>query len=405
MMERKISFLRRNSGFLLVAALSLVFPSCLNTKPKVLGTKKVNLFEGTDGSQSSFKFNFALKGTTVGNDTPIYLQGSANTSSGLISTCNTAGTGCVCEFLKADGSIIQTTISTSYITYDTTGNYYTCTLNDPGATLLPQLTDIRIRNIGNTVTSSNLVVTASGALTIEQLIGTDLDVNRVRSVYRYECEWNYLQKDGTNSNTFDCSTQATLCDTGDFCLLKAQFPYYVYADGYSTNFHLKVADELYNPASGRICNQQIKKYDCTLTAPALKFGLYAEQTGIWATNVALGPAPGITATSMGFAAKVSTTTNLCPPGLEKRVFWTVTVDTSTILPTHNFTTGQVSTEVQEPAPSAPPTDFEIDKYGQGDCNGTSCTMPVSYAGDATPDQAYSSAGATEFCVIPKDMID
>jgi hypothetical protein len=136
--------------------------------------------------------------------------------------------------------------------------------------------------------------------------------------------------------------------------------------------------------------------------PAIQFGLFAEQTGIWDTSVQLGSAPDAASASVGFAASVNASGN-CPPGLTKMIFWKVTVVTNDITPTHNFPSGSlVSTEVN-PTTSTPAA-FNIVKYGQGDCNNTTCTMPISFAGNAKADQAYSSAGQTAFCVIPASSI-
>ena len=114
---------RRLSAAWLILSL---FQGCLDSKPKTLGSNRKLDFSSSDsGTQNSFKFNFALKGATRGSSTMVYLQGAANTKSGMIGTCNLAGTGCICEFLDNAGTVLESTTS-STISYDERGNYFRC---------------------------------------------------------------------------------------------------------------------------------------------------------------------------------------------------------------------------------------------------------------------------------------
>lgn len=398
----------KNLGNLLLALanFTLLFGCLPGDKPKTVGDRSLTLTSsaGTSaGTQNSFKFNFALRGTTSGADTPHYLQATTESKTGVVSTCNLAGTGCSCDFLNAASATLQSVTAS----YDTAGNYYTCTYNT-SAGVLANVTQVRIRNNASTIASANLTIDTS-ITSASKLLGSDLDVNRIRTVYRYVCEMTFLQKTGTSATSFDCSNQATTCDgTNNFCLLKAQFPYFSYADNYQNNFSEVVPDKIYNGGgSGKICGIQIKQYDCSNyvnTSGAVKqFGLYAEQTGIWQTAIALGPGPDSSTSTYGFAASLNTTTNLCPPGLVKRVFYQLSVVTSDITPDHNFTTGQTSTDIS--SPTTTPPDFSIALYGDtGACSGTACTLPASYKGNAKADQSYSSTGQTTFCVVPSSVL-
>jgi hypothetical protein len=382
-------------------------PGCLGNEVKVKGRNgKIDFSSVDGGTQSSFKFNFAYHATV--SDTTFYMQGTSNSKSGSIGTCNLAGTGCVCEFLDSNSAVLYTT-SSSQISYDERGNYYRCTY--AGSSAIANVSTVRIKNNSGTVTSEKMSVYLPSTLSLPVLMGTEVDINRVRSIARYACVFNFLQKYGTTTQGFDCTSQPVSCDpdgtvTKNFCLLQASFPYYLYSDYYATNFWEKLADKVYNGGgTDKICGLQIKQVDCTGAGgtPSVKFGLYGEQTGMWDTSVSLASGPDQLATNYGYAARTSASTTECPPGLEKRVFFKTTVVTSDITPGHNFTSGLIATEVN--VSTVTPAAFPIDKYGGGGCTGTAgCTLPNSYAGLAKASQAYSSAGQTEFCVIPSTYL-
>jgi hypothetical protein len=393
--------MRRDLGWkLLVGLTALTATACLNIQPKILGQKGAFSFDAfsTSGS-TTFKFNFATydSGTKM-----VKLQGSVNSKSSEIGTCNLAGTGCVCTITDSTGANFVTT--STQITYDEPGNYYRCQYTGSATPI-----SVRIANLNGNVVSDTLTIKTP---TLADVLGSDLDSKRLRTVSRYACQYTYLQKDGTTLAGFDCLNKAVLCDTNDFCLLKAQFPFYLYADSFSSNFNLKPADKLYNGGGGsqKICGLQIKQLDCVGVpgnqwgATVTQFGLYGQQIGPWQVPVLLPVAPDQPITTMGYAAKTSSITGECPPGLVKRVFFTTTIDTTTILPSHNFGTGQVSTEVSDP--TITPAAFQIQKWGQGACNNVTCTLPISLASADIKNgaQTYSSAGQTTFCVIPSSML-
>lgn len=425
---------RMNLSLLLLVAFTAT--GCLDQKPKVLGGKKQLDFSAFDGgTQNLFKFNFALKGTTSGGSTTFYLQGASNTKAGLVGTCNFAGSGCECDFLDSNGASLDTASGSSEVVYDERGNYYRCTYN--GSASAATVATMKIRNIAGTVTSDAITVETSGTggtLTLAKLIGTELDINRVRHIFRYQCEFAFLQKAGTTTQSFDCTTpdpavhSVVSCDpdgteSKNFCLLKAKFPFHLFSDTYSTNFHQKISDKIYNGGgTDRICGLQIKQIDCVgpttdpYGTPDKSFGLFGEQTGIWDTSVQLGAGPDLIPTSFGFAARTSSTTNECPPGLEKRIFYKANGDsgivTSDITPSHNFTSGLSATEVG--LTTTTPTAFKITKLSGGtggNCDPslvdstrlTECTLPNSFV-DNVKSFSYTSTGQTEFCVIPESLL-
>lgn len=407
---------------LLLTALAL--PGCLNNKPKILGSGQKLNFDSFDSETASlFKFNFALQRDA----TSFYMQGASNSKTTMISTCNQSGSGCVCKFFKDDGTSSAGPDATgaANVIFDDRGNYFICVY---GGTTPADVAKIQIQNQAGTVTSALVSVEAAAAISLTKLIGTDLDQNRVRSIYRYTCEYNFLQKNGTTTQTFDCSDgQGVSCvDGGDannnFCFLKAKFPFFLYAENYSNNFNLKISDKLYGSNTDKICGLQIKQIDCVGTAadphgsPVRSFGLYGEQTGIWDTAVSLGAGPDITPLNYGYAARPSATAPFaCPPGLEKRTLFRADsnplipdsgINSTLITPGHNFTPGMRATEVSPPT-TTPPA-FTINKFSGGRCGialNPPCSLPtVPEAADPVTRQiAYTNSGS-DFCVIPENLL-
>ncbi|MGZ3657959.1 MAG: hypothetical protein ACXVCS_20550 [Bdellovibrionota bacterium] len=410
-------------AFALLAILlpTLVITACLNAEPKILGQQGKFDFSAFNGSgvQGQFLFNYALQsGTTVG------VQGSTNSKSAIIGTCNLNGTSCMCQFLAADGTTVLGSTNSSQILYDESGNYFNCTV--PGGVTIPTNGQIRVSNLDGSVVSTAMAISSS--LTVGQLIGSDLDANHVRTVYRYQCEYNYLQKAGTSALSFDCSNQVTSCDPDNdssksFCMLKARFPFFLYSDSFSNNFASKIADKLYAGGGGTntICGDEIKQVNCVESdtdstdafgTPVKQFGLYSQATGIWQQAVSLPSGPDQPSSSFGYAAAVSTTAGNvgnCPPGLIKRIFFTSTIVTTDITPSNNFPSGLIATEVADP--TITPVPFHIGKLSGpggvlgGSCDGAKCYLPQStVVAGAKPDQNYTSTGQTAFCVIPGSML-
>jgi hypothetical protein len=379
-----------------------LLPACLGTQPKNFPFPTPNFNNANTGLQNTFLFNFAFRDSTV-TTAPftIYLQASTSAASSAAGLCNLAGTACICEFQDANGNVLGSTNSTQ-ISYDQTGNYFSCT--QTAAVSATPAAQVRIHNIANTISSLVLPVDTSSTLTLQKIVGSDLSVNNVRSVFNYSCNFTFLQKAGTTTTFFDCSNQSTQCNGDNFCLVEARFPFYLYSDNFTNNFSLKIAEKLYNDTStGTICGLQIPQYECADAqgTPLKAFGLYNTQTGIWNTSVQLGPGPNQATATYGFAAQVSPTSNLCPPGLVKQVFYQINPVNSAAAPNSNMPANLVATQVS--SPTATPAGMAINQIPGGHCNGTSCSLPA--VGTLTVlTQAYSSTGQTAFCVIPSTLL-
>jgi hypothetical protein len=387
-----------------------IFLGCLQSKPKTLGKTKPSVGRADTADSNSFKFNFAFRDTTAVAplDKIIYIQGSANSKTAITSTCNSAGTNCVCVFTDTGGVTEETDVVTNEISYDQTGNYLRCEYDG----VLANLSTVKVRNQNSTVTSETLSVDTS--ITVQKLIGSELDVNLVRSIYRYVCLHNFLEKDGTSTTNFDCSSQASLCSdgvgalSGDFCLLQSNFPYYVFADNYSTNLSQKPADLLYNQGNDNsLCGLQIKKYDCAGGAgtPVRQFGLFAQQAGIFDTAVQLSVGPDISAVTYGFAAKTSTFmgNTVCPPGMERRIFKQATTSTAGMMST-NYPNGEIIKDITDP--TAALGSVAVVELQGGDCNGSVCT-PIPSEVHTSPPAAFAYSipvANVEFCVIKESIL-
>lgn len=386
---------------------------CSETRPKNLTKNKLNFGDESSNTPDSFKFNFAYRDPAAANplNLTVYLQGATDTKTSLISACNLAGTNCVCEFLdSAEAEIIES--ATGGISYDQTGNYFRCDF--PGsAAQLTNLAKVRIRNQNSTVVSA--IYDVDTTLTAAKILGDELSMNNLRTVYKFNCLMNFLQKSGTSSTNFDCASSGSLCGSpgspnGDFCLLLANFPYYIYSSNSSTNFDQKQADLLYGTA-GNLCGLQVKQYDCAGTngVPVAQFGLYGEQKGVFETNVQMSPGPNTSLTTYGYAAKTSTYNGntVCPPGMERRAFYQTTVAPSASWISTNMSSEYIVKQVS--ATGTVPSALSLTRVKGYDCNGTVCSI-VDTATGLVADGTIGSFNygldttSTEFCVIPASML-
>lgn len=408
----------------------LLLNSCLEQKVKVLGKNGISLESDDTANAESFKFNFAYLDTSQAGvlAKTVTLQGSLNNRSAIIATCNSAGTSCVCEFLDAAGTELEES-TTANIAYDTTGNYLRCTYT--GATTPSK---VRLRNISSSKISTTLdikVPTAGASqLTLQEMFA-DLDVNSVRTVYRYECLFNFLHKQGTTSGAHNCDAAAVDCVAGnDFCLLQARYPFYLFQDNLQSNFPQKIADQLYNAGgSDRICNRQLKRIDCSDNTgtngfngvPATDFGLYNSQVGVYQVALGLSAGPGIANSTYGFAAEIDTyqTLPVCPPGLTPKKVYEATPLPATMqvgggtdaVNDNNIPNGFTAYNIDESAGASTVAalTFKLmagNSGGATNCDGVSCAVPSITVNASAYSFAYtaSTTVTNTLCVIDKRLI-
>ena len=395
-------------------ALTLLAPffvtACINPGVKVLGSNAVSLSPSNTATTSSFSFKFALLNTAAAtpNNLFVFLQGNENTSSFIVDTCNFSGTGCKCVFENAAGTQIGTT-STTTISYDSTGNYLRCQA-DPSITA--SIAKVYVTNIAGTASSS--VLTVKSTLTASDLLGT-LSASRLVSVYKYYCNLNYLQKTGTTAASFDCTAGAL----NEFVF---PFNYYVWGGTYSSagNFGSKPTDILYGGPTGILCGMQINQEDCTVSTPALSFGLYGASTGIFSVPISMTASPSAGSALYGYAAPTSTFTytgtayTVCPPGLSAEIFYQAT-PAATDFVSSNVPSGLVDTIAQAVSTTTTTPTLNVYEYTGGSCGSVTtstgtvtstqqlCKAPTSGPGIAHS-YSYSSNTQTQFCVIPASAL-
>lgn len=404
--------MRKHLTLFSLTILALAF-GCSDTRPKNLTKNKITFGDTDSITPDSFKFNFAYRDSAAASplNLTVYLQGATDTKTSLISACNLAGTNCVCEFLtSAEAEIIES--ATGGISYDQTGNYFRCDF--PGtAAELATLAKVRLRNQNSTVISA--IYDVDSTLTAAKILGDELSMNNLRTVYKFNCLLNFLQKVGTSTTNFDCSTSGSLCGSpgspnGDFCLLLANFPYYLYSSNAATNFDQKQSDLLYG-AAGTICSLQVKQFDCAGTngVPVAQFGLYGEQKGVFETNIQMSPGPNTSLTTYGYAAKTSTYNGntVCPPGMERRAFYQTTVAPSASWIATNMESSYTVKQVS--ATGTVPSALSMTRVKGYDCDGTVCSIVDSSAGLVADGTVGTfnyglDTSSAEFCVIPASLL-
>lgn len=396
-MERKNARMATFSKWLAGLLPLLALTACLESKPKEHDRKKVDVRAVDTANATTFRFNFAYRNPSADGTIPILVQGAANTNTTMVSTCNGAGTNCVCEYFSNSLGTVSLGTSTT-AAYDSVGNFFACTYSGTAASLSGAY--IRLRNLNSTKIGD--LISVDTTLTAQKLIGSDLDINNVRSIYRYGCKYNFLEKrDGITSPTsFNCTSTLSFCGSTNFCFVEAIFPFHVYSDNHSTNIDKKFTDLIYNAGSTNIlCGTQMKQFDCSESAVGASnlmtrsFGLYSAQTGNFQVPVILTPMPNGPSETYGYAAQVGITGN-CPPGMIKKDFYNASVPAMA-----NSSLGALTvTEVSDNGVT--PSAFAVNRRDGGTCNGTVCTVPNS--GTTTqaviPSPTFTAAGTT-FCVI------
>ena len=399
-MERKTQSI--TGRVLSTVLIPLLFAACLDSKPNILKNKLgevLDLSPADTANSSNFQFSFAYNAGSK----KILASGVDNSQSAFKSTCGANGSFCLCNYYDSSGAILE---AATVPIYDDAGNYYQCTYSGGTAP-----SSIAITNQTNTKATSKVSVTPFNQLTVQQLIGSAQTVSRVRTVSLYQCTFNFLQKAGTTENYFDCSNQAAVCPTvggtTNFCELSVSYPFYLYSDSLSSNVSQKMVDKLYG-GGGTQCSLQIKYIDCTGTngTPAADFGLYADQQGVFQTPIALSPGPGKTTSVYGYAASVSTTTGLCPPGLAQVRLYVANPNAGTISPASNVPASAAAFTAARVASSAPTT-LAMNQISGGACDSAKCTRPTS-APVLYQSLAFGVAPApnnVDFCVIPATCLD
>jgi hypothetical protein len=329
----------------------------------------------------------------------VELQGNVADAALFPKVCGKGAANCFCEFRDSSGKLLGKS-GNEKILYDPDAVFFRCDI--PGGISQDKISETRL--VGPSGKASNwLRVKQPMELSLADVLGTGLNFNLARGIYRYVCESTYLEKAGTTQLIFDCSNQKQQCDeNGNFCLLKTRTPYFLYSDSYGSNFSLMPSDRLYNSGFG-ICGLEIKQLDCVSgTKPELRFGVYEGQVGIWNSALSLAPSPDNQAELEGFAAKVSKVTGDCPPGLVPMNFYHADLPTAAISGASNLPTDLVVTDLGPE--NFAPDPLVVARVGGGNCDGTACTMPRDSAAPVAT-APFQKSGQETFCVIPARLLN
>ncbi len=416
----------KRSSLILVLISSFLNGSCgnLDPRPNVHGDPGTYVRAGDTSASTKFRFNHAFRDDANADaeiQSLVMVQGGSNSSSSIVAACNTAGSGCVCDFYDAANTLMGSSTAadpaasafTAY--YNSTGNYVSCFV--PAALNEDNVASVRVRNTNSTSISDPVSVFTT--LNMAQILN-DLNPLYVRTIFSYQCTRHFLAKAGTNYSGMDCSNQGV----NDFNIFNTNYTYYVYGSVLSSNTSSRMVDLYYNQASTQsICGLWIKQYDCVnildtpLAAPSLgtldvEFALYAQQKGVFQNGLQL-QASGVTGTeSYGFyGSSVSIGgETVCPPGLEAWTSYTNTLDASAIMPNSNAPDVDVALQsvdatntLLQLASAAAPTAPYYQRNGAGDCDGTVCTSPNAQIAAALGNLTTAASG-TIYCVIPSSAL-
>lgn len=343
--------------------------------------------------------DFAYRKPGDSNPNLVGLQASANSRSMVVRACGADGLGCSCEFYSK-GNLVYLT-KANEISYQTSGNYFYCQYS--GSIPFAQIDGVKLKSFDSKTVSELLAIRSS--FTLPEVLGGRYFRSKVRNIQEYSCKHNYLQKQGTNLSRFDCSASRATCGSegGNFCLLQANFSYFLYYDQSVGNVGQKASDKLYG-ANGSICGLQIFAYSCTGEegAPRVRLGLYAQKEGVWDLPVSLSSGPDAIPYLYGFAASPFSAFGklLCPPGLEAQRLFSATSDLSRLHPTHNVPNGKVDYTIagSESQLSA----FQWKQFSGGQCDGVTCSKPNMLSGIIA--EASYVPDSQVFCALPAQIL-
>lgn len=361
---------------------------------------------GVDG----FQLAFAVR--TVSTQAELEFQGTSLSSAVFTGICGSTGLNCLCDFFTDANGSGKISSAEGSTTYSSTGNFLRCSV--PSATPATY-THARVRDRSNLRFTNTVEITnqdnpdLTKRLTLQKVLG-DLQAVDVRKISEYRCYINYLRKTGTTTTFFSCAAAA-------LSIVQVPYYFYLYADNLSNNFASRRADILHSDGSGLLCQSLVKFIDCSTvddgpTDPnqiTLRFGIYNKSQGLFNVPIQLTNAParaGGVNTGYGFAARYDTTLNRCPPGLE--AWQAFTAQPSAAIADSQLNQTLVDRRMLVMGSSS---NFLVDEFTGGTCNGTTCTPPNYDRDSATPanlqNVAYVAQTAStndRVCVLPASLL-
>lgn len=286
--------------------------SCLGTDAKQLSKKSTGTATSTNTDIESFSITNAYrKDTNPDNGRVVALQGVRNIASASLATnCGTAGATCQCVFYKSTSDTAPVTGTISANGLSTANNSLSCSI--PASVPDNQVdlyTKVRLKTTDGTKSTGFININTS--LTLTDVIG-DLAQAKVRGIYRYSCTRTFFEGQGVSATGVDCPASQNLG------LITAAYNYYLYNSQSGGNLNKKGSNVAWDSA---ICEKQLPRLTCDST-PEVRWGLYAEQTGIFQVGITM-VANGVDSDASqiyGYAALTDSAGN-CPTGLIKISQW------------------------------------------------------------------------------------
>jgi hypothetical protein len=293
----------------------MLLTSCLGTEAKRLGNKSSATSTSTDTDIESFSITNAYrKDTNPDNGRVVALQGVRNLPSASLSTnCGTSGATCQCLFYKStsDTSPVGGTVSANGLS--TANNSFSCSIPiSVPDNEVDLYTKVRLKTTDGT--KSTGFINISTTLTLSDVIG-DLAQAKVRGIYRYSCTRTFFEGEGVSATGVECPALPGGQKLG---LITAAYNYYLYNSQSGGNLGQKGSNVAWDSP---ICEKQFPRLTCD-TTPEVRWGLYAEQTGIFQVGITM-VANGVDSDASqiyGYAALTDSAGN-CPTGLIKISQW------------------------------------------------------------------------------------
>jgi hypothetical protein len=255
---------------------------------------------------------FAFRDPVQNGGKLVVIQGVRNGSAPLSRVCGELGDRCDCIFYRSPTDRSPKVARASGMS--TQNNTVSCALQRVTGNL-HEFEFIRLRNRwNNLVTEPQRIRTA---LTLEDVIGHGLAKELVTGIFRHSCTRTFLEGEGVTPSTITCTPGQHLG------VISAGYSFYTFRNAYTS-----ISGGGDFPFSGPICNRNsFLKYQCSSSAPQLRYGFYGMQQGPFQVPVSMTRAPeaipGDTVpltTVYGYVALPDSAGN-CPTGLMKARQW------------------------------------------------------------------------------------